>query len=205
MYQLDIKAAHKADSSGAFITELGKYVGKFTQAVDITASTGTRGIALQFESNGQKANLPLYVQRANGENIMGFQVLSAIMACLKLRGIKPQEGSYKEYDFDAKEDVTQKGMIFPELCNKPIGLLLETEDYLTKQGVKRTRMVLKSAFQADTELTASEILDRKTTPEKLEKLVAQLRHRPLKDQPHRSESPAPMDDDGFENNDDIPF
>ena len=47
-------------------------------------------------------------------------------------------------------------------------------------GDQRTRMVITGVFQANTELTASEILDKKTKPEQLGKLVARLRHRPLK-------------------------
>ena len=35
MYALDTQAARKADTAGATIKELGKYVGEFTQAVDI--------------------------------------------------------------------------------------------------------------------------------------------------------------------------
>ncbi len=180
MYQLDGQAARQADRAGAFINEIGKYVGTFTQAVDVTAKTGTKGIAFQFESDGQRANLPIYTMRSNGEKIMGFQVLSAIMTCLQLRQISEREGAYKEYDFDAKADVEKRGNVFPDLCNKPIGLLLETEDYLNGNGDPRKRMVITGVFQASTELTASEILDKKTKPEQLEKLVARLRHRPLK-------------------------
>ena len=180
MYQLDTNAARQADRAGAFINEVGKYVGTFTQAVDVTAKTGTKGIAFQFESDGQKANLPIYTLRSNGEKIMGFQVLSAIMTCLQLRQIQERDGVYKEYDFDAKADVEKQGKVFPDLCHKPIGLLLETEEYLNGTGDQRTRMVITGVFQANTELTASEILDKKTKPEQLGKLVARLRHRPLK-------------------------
>jgi hypothetical protein len=41
-------------------------------------------------------------------------------------------------------------------------------------------MVLKNVFQPGTELTASEILDKKTQPVVLAKMVEGLRHRPLK-------------------------
>ena len=69
--------------------------------------------------------------------------------------------------------------MFPDLCNKPIGLLFGDGDYLNSNGDPRKRMVITGVFQASTELTASEILDKKTKPEQLEKLVARLRHRPL--------------------------
>ncbi|MCY1245241.1 hypothetical protein D9M72_583720 [compost metagenome] len=139
---------------------------------------------------------------------MGFQALMAVMACLGLRNIAPQQGSITFWDNEAKAEKTKQGTIFPELCNKPIGLLLETEDYLNRDGDVRTRMVFASAFQAGTELTASEILDRKTKPEQLEKQVAYLRHRPVK--PAKGSAAAPARTapagSGFDDmDDDIPF
>ncbi len=180
MYQLDANEARKADSTGNAIKDLGKYIGTFTQAEDVTAQTGTKGVALTFESNGQKTRFSLYTKKSNGETIMGFQALMAIMACLKLRNINPAQGQIKSYDYETKTDVVKIGTVFPELCNKPIGILLETEEYINKKDELRTRMVFAGAFQAGTELTASEILDQKTQPEQLAKMVAYMRHRPLK-------------------------
>jgi hypothetical protein len=70
--------------------------------------------------------------------------------------------------------------------NKRVGILLAMEEYEKKdQGGRPTgetgwSVRLNAVFQADTELTASEILDRKTTPLKLPQLVAALKDRPLK-------------------------
>lgn len=181
MYQLDQNAARKADSTGNQINEIGKYVGKFTQAEDIVAKSGTKGIALTFEADsGQKARLSLYTVKTDGTRIMGFDSLMALLTCMGLRGIKPQPGIVTFYDFDTKKDATREGSIFPELCVKAIGVLLETEEYEKSDGGMANRMVLSGVFQAVTELTASEILDRKTTPLLLEKMVARLHHRPLK-------------------------
>lgn len=205
MYALDTTAAKKADQTGSRISEIGKYVGKFTQAEDITAGTGTKGIALRFESNGQNANLSLYTQKSNGEQIMGFQALMAIMTCMQLRNITPKAGVVKVWDNDARKEVEKKSEVFPELCGKDIGLLLETEDYPKNDGGIGTRMVIAGIFQAKTELTATEILDRKTTPEHLAKMVSRLRHRPIKGTaaPVRHESSgAPS---GFDEEDQIPF
>ena len=95
MYALDTQSARKADQTGSRITELGKYVGTFTQAEDITAGTGTKGVALRFESNGQSANLSLYTIKPDGEKIMGYQALMAIMTCMSLRNIAPKPGTVK--------------------------------------------------------------------------------------------------------------
>lgn len=194
MYQLDVQAARHADTAGATIKEIGKYVGEFVQAKDVVTKKGGRGIEFIFKSQGgQKANLAIYTTGANGDRYQGYDALMAIMICLQLRGIKPAPGKVTRYDFDTKKEVTEDGTVFPDL-HKPIGVLLETEDYEKKDGSLGTRMVLKNVFQPSTELTASEIIDKKTQPAALAKMVEGLRHRPLKG---RATSPAPHMDDGF--------
>ena len=193
MYQLDVQAARHADTAGATIKEIGKYVGEFVQAKDVVTKKGGRGIEFIFKSQGgQKANLAIYTTGANGDRYQGYDALMAIMTCLQLRGIKPAPGKVTRYDFDTKKEVTEDGTVFPDL-HKPIGVLLETEDYEKKDLSIGTRMVLKNVFQPSTELTASEILDKKTRPELLAKMVEGLRHRPLKG----ARQPAPRQDDGF--------
>ena len=209
MYNLDTDAARKADQSGAGIKEIGKYVGEFTQAKDIVSkNTGAKGIEFAFKSqSGQKANLSIYTMSAKGEKYQGYEALMAIMTCMKLRNIKPQFGKATRYDYDTRKEVIEECSIFPDLC-KPIGVLLETEDYQKQDGSTGTRMVLKNVFQADTELTASEILDRKTKPEQLEKMVAGLRHHPLKTaKPLPARQHSTDDDRPFSDSDDdmIPF
>lgn len=215
MYQLDTQAARHADTAGATIKEIGKYVGEFVQAKDVVTKKGGRGIEFIFKSQGgQKANLAIYTTGANGDRYQGYDALMAIMTCLQLRGIKPAPGKVTRYDFDTKKEVTEDGTVFPDL-HKPIGVLLETEDYEKKDGSVDTRMVLKNVFQASTELTASEILDKKTQPGMLAKMVEGLRHRPLKGArpaaPRAEDSaggppaghPASSGFDGMD--DDIPF
>lgn len=208
MYNLDPNAARKADQTGNRINELGKYVGSFTQAEDITAGTGTKGVALRFESNGQNVNLSLYTTKADGTHIMGYQALMAIMTCMGLRNIAPKPGTVKHWDAEAKAEVTKQAQVFSDLCNKPIGLLLETEDYIKQDQSTGTRMVIAGIFQAATELTAGEILDRKTKPEQLAKMVARLKHRPVKGaRPAAVPAPAAAGgSSGFDDmDDDIPF
>jgi hypothetical protein len=194
MYALDTQAARHADTSGATIKEIGKYVGEFIQAQDIKTKKGGRGVSFIFKSNtGQKANLAIYTTGANGDRYQGFDTLMAIMTCMQLRGIKPAPGKVTRYDFDAKKEVQEDGTLFPDL-HKAIGVLLETEDYEKSDGSLGTRMVLKNVFQPSTELTASEILDKKTQPALLSKMVEGLRHRPLRG---RASAQAPRQDDGF--------
>ena len=201
MYEYNADSARKAESTGNFIKEMGKYVGVITQAEDITAGTRTKGIAFTFESGGQKADFTLYTKKADGEKIMGFDQLMSIMGCLKVRNIKPEAGQVTKYDFDQKKDITRHATVFPALCGKLIGVLLHTEEYENGAGQVRTKLGFSGAFQAGTELTASEIGDGKTRPEQLAKMVAYLRHRPLKAGKNLAHAPqtsnADFDADGI--------
>jgi hypothetical protein len=213
-YKLDTTEARKADNAGGFITHLGKYIGTFTQAVAIEAKTGTHGVSFAFKSiDGQKANLTIYTVKADGEKIGGYAALMAIMACLSLRGLAQSNGVATQYDRTQKKDIQVNAKIYPELANKKIGVLLETEEYEKTDGSIGAKMVLKGVFHAESELTASEILDKKTVPEQLAKNVASLRHRALKTQtarpasaPQRQASQQSGGSNGFDSmEDDIPY
>lgn len=178
MYALDPQAAKEAESVGNRIAEKGKYKGRFTRAQHIVSKDkGTTGIEFDFTSDaGQKARFAVYTMRADGSKIYGFKQLSAIMACLALRGLaNPKDTPAKVYDFDLSREVDVTVPQFPELLGKPVGLLFTMEEY--KPG--KWRPNLAGAFQATTELTASEILDRRTQPEQLAKMVQALRDKPM--------------------------
>ena len=65
------------------------------------------------------------------------------------------------------------------------------------------RLELLMPFEAESELTASEILDRKTKPERLAAVIATLGDRPLK---NKSVKPSHANTANSENLDeDIPF
>jgi hypothetical protein len=214
MYALNnesAQAARKAEQRTSFIDEKGKYVGKFTRAEDITAASGTRGIAFTFETDdGQKANFSIYTIKSNGEKLGDFGTLMALMTCLGVKDIKPAQVASMVWDKDASANVSKTLSQFPELLNKRVGILVAMEEYEKRNGGGTgwsTR--LNAVFQADTELTASEILDRKTTPTKLPQLVAALKDRPLKKSTASSGGGHMADenfggfDQGFDNG--IPF
>ena len=176
MYQLDPQAARAAENTGGRITEKGKYAGRFVRAQHIVSKTGTLGIDFDFVSDSnQRARFTVYTKKSDGTTIYGFKQLSAIMTCLSLRGLsEPQTRRAKVYDFDLKRETDVDVPQFAELLDKPIGLLFTMEEYDTDKW----RPNLAGIFQAGTELVASEILDRKTQPQQLEKMVQALRDKP---------------------------
>lgn len=208
MYALDTTAAKAAENTGNRIAEKGKYKGKFTRAQHIVSeSKGTLGIEFDFVTEtGQKARFAIYTQKSDGTKVYGFKLLSAVMACMSLRGVaEPQIKRARVWDFDLNREVDVDVPQFAELLDKPIGLLFSMEEY----AAGKWRPNMAGAFQASTELVASEILDRKTQPQQLAKMVQSLRDKPMRaggggggsiEDGNRAAAAA-----GADHDDDIPF
>jgi hypothetical protein len=212
-YALNQEAARGADSQGTRISETGKYIGTFTGAKEVkSAKKGTLGVEFAFMSNdGQTADyLTLWTQSAEGKELYGFKLLSAIMVCCKLRTLSSANGMAEEYDTATKTMVSRPAIIFPELIGKPIGLLLVLEEYVKQDGSIGSKMGISHAFEAATDFTASEILDRAVKPEKLAKLIPFLKDKLVTNQPSASTpasyAPQAANSGGTANmDDDIPF
>lgn len=223
MYTIDATAAREAENFSNFLSETGKYKGKFIRAEKLVSSNkGTHGIGFTFESDSkQTTRFDIWTMKAQGEHLMGFKTLSAIMACLKLKTLAVGTGPVERYDYDTKQRYTVQAEIFPDLLNKPIGLVLVNTEYEKMRENKKTgetgwRLELVAPFEAATEFTAAEIMDRATQPKKLAAIVSMLADRPLKNKPaplqsshsYEAAPPAghPPASGGFDSPDeDIPF
>jgi hypothetical protein len=212
MYALNPEAAKKADVIGAYITETGKYLGTFIRAEKlVSAAKGTDGIGFTFkDTTDRECRFDVWTQKQSGEALSGLNLINAMMACMSLRGLTASTQRVKKWH-DGKEQVMD-AECFADLMNKPVGLLLRAEEYEKmkdghKTGDTAWRMGLFAVFQASTELMASEILNRKTQPEQLAKVLTQLADKPVKKsaasgaqrQGSQSSSDVPADFD------DIPF
>lgn len=203
MYKLDTEAARGAESTGSRITEKGKYKGKFLRAQHIESEkTGTVGIDFDFQANdGRRARFSIYTTKADGTRIYGFKQVMAIMTCLGIRELaEPKNVPAKIYDYDAQREVERVVLQFPELIGKPIGLLLAMEEY----SAGKWRPNLGGVFQEHTELVASEILDRKTTPTKLPLMLQALKDKPMREGSAPA-GDAPPSGHPAAYDDDIPF
>jgi len=206
MYTLDTEAAKKSDQGSKYISEIGKYVGKFIIAESVVAKKGTKGVKLTFASGDQTANISIYTHKADGTAIYGFNLLMAIMTCLKVKVVNESQGNITEYDYDQKKDVTRPASVYLDLMNKDIGLLLETEEWEKEDGSVGVKMTIAMPFEAATDFTASEILSKSTTPSMLQSRVEKLKHRPLKQSAKKAGAPQSNGGklaDDFD--DDIPF
>jgi hypothetical protein len=218
MYNLDTDAAKQADQKGGAINEKGKYIGKFTRAENVLSKKNTQGVEFSFkDDNGLEAGyLTLWTKGADGRELYGYKVLMAIMACLRVKSISPVMRTIEKYNFDTNSKEQIQAEVFPELMDKPIGLLIAMEEYEKQNGDRNWKPTIYAPFEAVTGFTASEILNKSQTPETLEKMIASMRDRPMKSSgqfngnhmpagPNTGDNSAPhVGFDGFDT-DDIPF
>ncbi len=191
-YDYDPDAASKADDVAGRIDTSAAYIGQFKVAHAMKSRTGTEGIHFEFASpGGGAASFDVYTRKEDGTPTFGNNQLQAIMAILGLRGLKSVEGKFEAWDNDAGKRVETSGETFPDLCGKDIGLVLQKEKYTKNNGQEGYRMNLYGVFHSVSRLTSSEIKERKTAPEKLEKML-----RSLKDKDSRKavvpETPQPQ-------------
>lgn len=205
-YALNTTEAKAAEYTGGTIHESGKYIGTFTRAEDIKAASGATGIEFAFATaGGQRAICNIYTLNKDGKPIFGRKMLMALMTCMKVCNIEAKPAQVKKWDRDAGAEVTVTVPVFADLMNKPIGLLLQAEEYEKRDGGIGVKMNIAGCFDAATELTASEILDKRTTPEQLPKMLAALRDKPLRTQGVKTPPPTGGAGAFDDMDDDIPF
>lgn len=185
MFNLDTNAARAADNKSAFVDEAGKYIGTFTRAEWMEKQeTGSTGIGFTFKTNsGAEAQFYVNLSYQHGtKNDGGHSMLNALMACMQLRKVEaPRTITVEKWNGETKQREKVQIYGFPELMEKPVGLLVQMEiEKNSEKGVPRP--VMYAPFSAESEKTASEILDPNCkAPAKLEKMVQQIMARPLVD------------------------
>lgn len=183
-YQLNTETAAAAKTVGVSqrIVEKGKYVGVFTVAEAVTSTRGTEGIEFRFKSNdGMTADyLTVWTHKENGEELMGAKLVSAIMVCVEAKSIKPAPATVRKWDRDQRKEVDVKAEVYADLMNRQIGVLLAREEYEKADGSTDWKMALVLPFDAATDRTVAEKLDRKPTGEALPAIIERLSDRPLR-------------------------
>ena len=181
-YQLDTNAARQADVLHSRIEEKGQYLGVITRAEPVTSKKGSKGVDFSFKANsGATADyLTIWTNGADGKQLQGYNLLMAIMTCLRVKGLSAELGEVEKYDRDLKKRIKTQTPIFKELMNKPIGLLIHMEQYEKTDGGTAWKPAISAPFDANG-FTASESLSQAKEATTLDKMVAALRDRPLKD------------------------
>lgn len=168
--------ARKADFSSV-IRDTGKYVGVITRAEKLKSDKGTLGLGLSFKSDdGATANyLDIYTTRADGSELWGANLVQSILCCARVKDADEGDITFNEWNKSEKAEVPVTTTGYPALMGKRIGLVLQKEmqtHSVTGADVERVSVV--RVFEASSGLTASEILDGKTKPEKIDQLLKTL-------------------------------
>ena len=201
-YNLDPKSAAAAGAAN-YISETGKYIGTFTRAEIVTSKKGTEGVEFSFlDQSGLRCDyLTLWTYNPSGEALPSLKVLNAIMACLRTRTLEPQPITVTRHD-----GATEHAEGFPALTLRPIGVLLQREAYVKNNGDEGYKFNIYAPFDAATELTAGEILAKKSEPEQLAKMIAVLKDKPLSGNKPSGTTAAKSSGQTFDDMDsDIPF
>ncbi|GAA6121499.1 hypothetical protein [Acidovorax sp. FG27] len=190
MYALDTQAAREADQFGAYLNETGKYKGQFTRAEKLVSKQkGTHGVGFTFEAEDKRTTrFDVWTINGAGDHLPGYKFVNALLACMKLRQVTEAPAKVDRYNWDTKQIEKVDATVFPELIGKPVGLVLRNTEYEKMRdgmltGETGWRLEPLVPFEAATEFTSSEILDRKTKPEKLASVMATVTDRPLKKGP----------------------
>jgi len=180
-YNLDQNAAKQADNINARIEQKGRYLGMITRAESITSKTGAQGVDISFKSdNGESADyLTLWTHNKDGKQLMGFNMLMAIMTCLRVKSLNAEAGEIEKYNSDTKKKEKVTANLYKELMNKKITFLMYMEEYAKIAGGTAWKPVIFAVCDKDG-FTASEIFAKATSANTVEKMIAALKDRPLK-------------------------
>lgn len=187
-YEFNEELAQRGDSAASRL-DTGPVVGVFKRAWAVQSeNTGTHGVELEFEEpSGGKATTTLWTQREDGTPVFGQSLLQAAMYLMGVKSLKSEPGKIEKYDEDAKGRVEVDGDTYPALCNKPIGVVWQKELYSKNNGSDGDRLNIVMFYQPETKLTMTELKERVTKPQKLEKLLKTLK---VKDTRKKSAEPA---------------
>lgn len=207
-YNLDANAAKQADNLFSKIEEKGQYLGALTRAEQVVSKKGSKGVDLSFKTEtGATADyLSIWTHNNEGKQLQGFNTLMAIMTCLRVKNLKAELGEVEKYDQATQQRAKVQVLLFKELMNKPLGLLIHMEEYEKTAGGTAWKPAISAPFDKDG-FTASEILTKAQSATTLGKMEQGLRDRPLKNKPAQSS------DNGFSDSqysdplggDDLPF
>jgi hypothetical protein len=125
-------------------------------------------------------------------DVFGKAQVDAIMFLLGLKSLKSVPGKVQRWvdnDKGEREKMEVDGRVFPDLCNRSIGIVLQKELYSKKASSgDGQRMSLYGLFQPETKLMMSEIKERKSKPEKLDRLLKGLKTKDTRKAPEAEPS-----------------
>lgn len=210
---LNANEARKADNFSTVIRESGKYIGTITRAQKLLSERKTEGVGFSFKTeDGASANyLDLYTVKSDGTKLFGQNLVQSVLCCTRIKNADEGPITFEVWDRDERKMVQTTETGYPALMGKKIGLVLQRELATHSiTGADTDRLQIVGVFEAATGLTSTEILDGKTKPERIDRVVRMVEANPVRDSrkksaaaPARVASAPPTDSAPFD--DDIPF
>ena len=172
-FEFDEKSAKAADNVADRMSSSGLYVGTFTRVNAVQSEKGTHGLNFDFQllAGGGRQSATLWTEKEDGTRIFGANLVQSVMTLLKVKKLKGVPGKVEQWEEGKK--VEKDGTVFPDLMNKPIGVLWQRE---LLDGDK-FRYNIYGFCDANSKLMASEVLEGTTKPEKLEKALKGLKDK----------------------------
>jgi len=158
-FDVDVSLAVAASEGGA-ITESGVYVGKLTKCVHVTSKKGAEGYEFEFKCNDGRVGryITIYTLSKVGEPIrFGVNMIHALGYLLKLPKIE-----HKQVGEDSNG---QPVYGVPAVCNRPIGVMLESEDFERTDGTPGYQLKVRHWLDAVTKKTSTEKHNNVAEPE----------------------------------------
>lgn len=210
-FQLDTKAAARADSQTPNIRKSGAFAGQITAARTYITRSGAQMLEIIFVAHEGKANINLCLFKKDGSENFGRDMFMSMLTCLRLKNVNAVKSTIKD-----RNGNDQEAYLFPDLAGREIGLLLQyaPEEYQASDGTIRVadRVNLVTSFEPSTGLVAKEILERVTKPKLLEIRKEHVIDKPLKklsvsdnefeNPPVKKTAKQPLDN---MDDDDVPF
>lgn len=210
-YDLNAKAAIEASSGGNRLNQPGAYDGKILFAFYDKNNNGTESFNFVFESDEGQVTpvISLYTHKANGEELLSFNMLNALITCVRQKSLSATKDTLKLYDFDRRDTVPTDKMVYKSLTNAPIGVVFRQEEYLNNNQELKKRLLLAGVYEKATRMVAVEILQRHTKATALDRLIEYVNQNPVKplkgsERPRLVTGHDMNRDDQF-SDDDIPF
>jgi len=176
MYTLDRNAAAKADAGQAqsFIKFSGIYTGKIKSCTLRQSPNGARLVGLHFvASDGADAKyLELCTHKNDGSEAFGLNMLHSLMWVCKVKALTPSL---------AADENGKQITVANELAGKPVIIAMQAEEYTSRGGQARTKMVIKGFFSAEDRKSASE-QQGNLPANKIQEMEIWLKLNPLKEE-----------------------
>jgi len=161
------------------IKKTGFYPCTITKCYDKKSQVpGSESAAIHFEvvtDSGQYSNFDLWWKAKNGlstdkngKDLPALQSINDLQVLLDIDELNSKPGRVAIYDFDIRQDVEQKKMVYNDLVGQQIGIILESKQLPKNIHVEgkwvpsnemKTVMEFRQFFDVETKQSASEFLN----------------------------------------------